>query len=100
MPGALKKSFRYSKMGLDEKKEPSSIHSVACLENKRERGAWVAQSVKRPTSAQGVISWFVSSGPASGSVLTAWSLKPASHSVSPSLSLCLSPTHVCALSQK
>ena len=60
------------------------------------RGAWVARSVERPTSAQAMISWFVSSSPASGSVLTARSLEPASDSVSPSLSapplfmLCLS----------
>ena len=59
-------------------------------------GAWVAQSVKRPTSAQVMISRFVSSSPASGSVLTAQSLEPVSDSVSPSLSdpppfmLCLS----------
>ena len=46
-------------------------------------GAWVAQSVKHPTSAQVMISWFVSSSPALGSVLTAQSLKPASDSVSP-----------------
>ena len=49
-------------------------------------GTRVAQSVKRPTSAQVMISWFVSSSPASGSVLTAWSLEPASDSVSPPLS--------------
>ena len=48
-------------------------------------GAWVAQSVKRPTSAQVVISWSVSLSPASGSVLTARSLEPVSDSVSPSL---------------
>ena len=60
------------------------------------RGAWVAQSVKRPTSAQVMISWLVGSNPASGSVLTAQSLEPVSDSVSPSLSapplfmLCLS----------
>ena len=60
------------------------------------RGAWVAQSVKRPTSAQVMLSRFVSSSPASGSVLTAQSLEPVSDSVSPSLSdpppfmLCLS----------
>ena len=52
-------------------------------------GAWVAQSVKRPTSAQVMISWLVSSSPASGSVLTAQSLEPVSDSVSPSLSLTL-----------
>ena len=59
-------------------------------------GAWVAQSVKRPTLAQVTISRSVSSSPASGSVLTAQSLEPVSDSVSPSLSapppfmLCLS----------
>ena len=60
------------------------------------RGAWVAQSVKRPTSAQVTISRSVSSSPASGSGLTAQSLEPVPDSVSPSLSdpppfmLCLS----------
>ena len=41
-------------------------------------GAWMAQSVKRLTSTQVMISRFVGSGPASGSVLTAQSLEPAS----------------------
>ena len=60
------------------------------------RGAWVAQSVKLPTSAQVMISQSVSLSPVSGSVLTAQSLEPVSDSVSPSLSapplfmLCLS----------
>ena len=60
------------------------------------RGTWVAQSVERLTSAQVTISWFGSSSPTSGSVLTARSLEPALDSVSPSLSappllvLCLS----------
>ena len=45
----------------------------------------MAQSVKRPTSAQVIISRSVSSSPASGSVLTAQSLEPVSDSVSPSL---------------
>ena len=49
-------------------------------------GAWVAQSVKHLTSAQVMISQFVSSSPVSGSVLTAQSPEPASDSVSPSLS--------------
>ena len=49
-------------------------------------GAWVAQSVKRPTSAQVMISWIMSLNPTSGSVLTAQSLEPASDSVSSSLS--------------
>ena len=49
------------------------------------QGIWVAQSLKRLTSAQVMISQFVSSSPASGSVLTAQSLEPALDSVSPSL---------------
>ena len=49
-------------------------------------GAWVAQSVRLLTSPQVMISWFLNSSPASGSVLTAQSLKPASDSVAPSLS--------------
>ena len=59
------------------------------------RGAWVAQSLERPTSAQVMISRFVGSSPASDSVLTSWSLEPASDSVSlflsapPPLTLCL-----------
>ena len=70
--------------------------SLHCIKNKNFWGAWLAQSVKRPTSAQVMISWFVSSSPASGSGLMAQSLEPASDSVSPSLSappplmLCLS----------
>ena len=43
----------------------------------------MAQSVRRPTSAQGMISWFVGSSPTSGSVLTAQSLEPASDSAPP-----------------
>ena len=69
------------------------------------RGTWVAQSVKRLTSAQVMISQFVGPSPTSGSVLTAQSLEPAldsgfcvplslslscSHRVSLSLSLSLS----------
>ena len=49
-------------------------------------GAWGAQSVEQLTSAQVIIWQFVSSSRASGSVLTAQSLEPAAHSVSPSLS--------------
>ena len=51
------------------------------------RAAWVAQLVKHQTSPQVMISWFMSSSPASGSVLTAQSLEPASDSVSPSFYL-------------
>ena len=50
------------------------------------QGACVAQSVGHSTSAQVMISRFVSSSPVLGSVLTAQSLEPASDSVSPSLS--------------
>ena len=57
-----------------------------------------AQSVKRLTSAQVMISRFVSSIPAWGSVLTAQSLEPASDSVSPSLSA--PPPLTLSLSQK
>ena len=60
-------------------------------------GAWVAQLVGRPTSAQVMISQSVSPCPALGSVLTARSLESASDSVSPSLSLCPSPTHALSL---
>ena len=49
-------------------------------------GTWVAQSVKRLTSAWVMSSQLMSSIPASGSVLTAQSLEPALDSVSPSLS--------------
>ena len=64
------------------------------------RGTWVVQLVQWPTSAQVMISWFVSLSPTSGSVLTAQSLEPASDSVSPSLSapppltLCLSVSKI------
>ena len=49
-------------------------------------GAWVAQSVRRPTLAQVMILQFMALSLTSGSVLTAQSLEPASDSVSPSLS--------------
>ena len=70
------------------------------------RGAWVAQSVKRPASAQVMISQSVSSSPALGSVLTAQSLEPASDSVSPPLSpppllmLCLYLSRINKLKKK
>ena len=50
-------------------------------------GAWVAQSVKCPTSAQVMISRSVGLSPTSGSVLTAQSLELAPDSASPSLSV-------------
>ena len=46
-------------------------------------GAWVAQWIKCLTLAQVVISQFMGSSPASGSVGTAWSLEPALDCVSP-----------------
>ena len=58
-------------------------------------GAWAAQSVKRPTSAQVTILWLVSSSPVSGSALTARRQEPASDSVS--LSLYASPVHALSL---
>ena len=58
----------------------------------------MAQSIKRPTSAQVMILQFVSSSPTSGSVLTTQSLEPASDSGSPSLSA--PPPHVLSVSQK
>ena len=60
------------------------------------RDVWVAQLVRRPTSAQVMISQFVGSSPVSGSVLMAQSLEPASDSVSPSLFLSL--PHSCSVS--
>ncbi|XP_053755436.1 solute carrier family 25 member 45 isoform X1 [Panthera pardus] len=73
-------------------------HPPLLLFRKQNRGAWVAQSVKRPTSAQVTILQFVSSSPGSGSVLTAQSLEPALDSVS--LSLCSSPAHALSLNNK
>ena len=57
------------------------------LKGVHSRGAWVAQSVKRPTSAPATISQFTGSTSASGSVLTAQSPEPALDSVSVCLSL-------------
>ena len=62
----------------------------------------MSQSVECLTSAQIMITQSMSSSPTSGSVLTAWSLGPASDSVSPSLSAPL-PLMLClslSLSQK
>ena len=56
----------------------------------------MAQSVRRPTSAQVTVSMFVSLSPLLGSVLTAQSLEPASDSVS--FSLHSSPAHALPLS--
>ena len=63
---------------------PLSSYVSLCLSKiNKHWGAWVAQLVECPTSAQVMICQFVSSSPMSGSVLTAQSLEPASDSVSP-----------------
>ena len=65
----------------------------------------MAHWVECLTSAQVMISLFMGSSPASGSVLTAQSLEPASDSVSPSLSapaplaLCLSSSFSLSLTK-
>ena len=62
------------------------MYHLNAVRNADSWGAWVAQPVKRPTSAQVMISRSVSSSPTLGSILTAQSLEPVSDSVSPSLS--------------
>ena len=64
------------------------------------QGTCVAQSLEHPTSARVTISQFMSSSLASGSMLTAQSLEPASDSVSPSLSAPPLLTHCLSLSLK
>ena len=83
-----------------------SAPKTALFKNIYARGAWVAQSVEHPTSAQVMISQLMGSSPASGYVLTAQGLEPASDSVFPPLSapsllaLCLSLSLFLSLSQK
>ena len=60
----------------------------------------MAESVKRPTSAQVMILQLMGSNPASGSVLTTQTLEPASDSMSPSISLSAPPPLVLSLFQK
>ena len=85
-------------------RQPLSSATSVFFKTKHNRDAWVAWSIRRPTSAQVMISWLVSSSSTSGSgsVLTAPSLEPASDSVSPSLSLPLpcSSSVSLSLSQK
>ena len=68
------------------------------------RGAWVAQLVGLPTSAQVTISLVVSSSPMLGSVLTTQRLEPASDSVClsvpPPLVLCVCVCVCVCVSQK
>ena len=70
--------------------------SLSLSQIKKERGTLVAQLVKHQTSAQVMISQFVSSSPVLGSVLTVQSLEPALDSVSPSVYP--SPAHALSLS--
>ena len=65
---------------------PAKQPTLGCQEHHICWGAWVAQSVKRLTSAQVMISGFMGLSPVSGSALTAQSLDPALDFVSPSLS--------------
>ena len=74
------------------------LHRNYSIWNQRRWGTWVAESVKHLTLAQVTISQSMSSSPASGSVLTARSLEPASDSVSPPLSLPLPHLHAHSLS--
>ena len=70
-----------------------SVHSY---KEPAARSAWVAQSLERPPLAQVMISWFVSSSPGSGSLLSACQrAEPASEPLSPhSLPLpCLCSPH-------
>ena len=62
------------------------------------RGPWMAQSVKRLTSAQVMILRFVSLSPASGSVLTAQSLDEDCFGFCVSSFLCPSHAHALSLS--
>ena len=64
----------------------STPHDASFKKERERWGAWVAQSVGHPTSAPVMISRFVGSSPALGSMLTARSLEPAWDSVSPPLS--------------
>ena len=73
---------------------PIPIKKCEFIIFKKRGGTWVSESVEHLTSAQVVISQFVRSSPALGSVLTAQSLEPAwilslSLSVPPLLTLSL-----------
>ena len=61
------------------------------FKNARMRGAWVAQSVEPPTSAQIMTSLIVSSSPTSGSAADVWEPGTCLGSCV-SFSLCCSPT--------
>ena len=73
-------------------------HHLLLEQLQAEVAGWLSQLSL--TSAQVTISQFVSSSPASGSMLTAQRLEPASDSVSLSLSLSAPRPHLHSLSQK
>ena len=81
------------------RKETPTPFPVLPTRNQHRGGAWRARWGERLTSAQVMVSRFVSSSPTSGSVPTARSLEPVSESVAPSLSappllaLCLPKTN-------
>ena len=79
--------------GINNRLQQTSSSSQMLRFTAKSWGAYMAQSVKQPTSAQVMISWFVSSSPSLGSLLAAHSLEPDSDSVSPSLSLPLPCSH-------
>ena len=73
--------------------------SLKIKKNNKHWGTWVAQLVERPTSAQIMVSQFVSSSPVSGSVLTNSSEPGACFGFCISLSLSPpSPAHALSLS--
>ena len=80
-------------------REPMKIKKYI-FKNKFPWDTWVTQLIKCPTSAQVMISWFVGSSPASGSMLTAQSLEPPLYSVFPSPSVLRLLTLSLSLSQK
>ena len=88
MSSEVTQDYRYEKESFLGKHIVTNATYPTCGEllkqylEKNLRGAWVARSVKCPTSAQVTISRLVSSSPAPGSVLMARSLEPASDSVS------------------
>ena len=87
-------------MSLEARETKAKMNYWELIKIKSFRGAWVAQSVGHPTSAQVMISQTVSLSPASGSVLIAQSLKPASDSVCLCLSLSLPHSHSVSLKTK
>ena len=91
MPVAPQTAYLYSDLTV-------SGYQWSLFKTGKKGDAWGAQSFEHLTLAQVMISRFVGSSPASGSVLMAQSLEPASDSVSPSLSA--PPLLALSLSQK